>query len=143
MPAAAVDLRDAGTPDAARDAGAAPRAGGGGGAPTYLGPQGGGSEEPGDITPQSSPLVTANQAMAVQRLRPGMEQIYQAILTSNPNDSQALSGPRRHRGRARGDKAAAIASYKRAVAVNPSYLPALLGPGWPTPSTSTARRGRR
>jgi tetratricopeptide (TPR) repeat protein len=122
---AAVDMRDAGAA-AGRDAGAAPKAGAvGAGGPSYLGPQGGAAEEPGDITPQGSPLVAANQAMAVHEFARA-EQIYNGILTNNPNDSQALSGLADIE-RARGDKAAAISSYKRAVAVNPSYLPALLG----------------
>ncbi len=54
------------------------------------------------------------------------EQIYHAILTSTPGDSQALSGLG-DIARARGDTQGAIASYRKAVAVNPSYLPALLG----------------
>ena len=115
---------DAGAADAGRDAGASPK-GAGAGAPSYLGPQGGGSEEPGDITPSGSPLVAANQAMSVHDYARA-EQIYQGILTSNPSDSQALSGIADIE-RARGDKTGAINSYKRAVAVNPSYLPALLG----------------
>jgi tetratricopeptide (TPR) repeat protein len=126
LPAVAV-VTDAGAGDAGRDAGGAKTgsAAAGGNAPSYLGPQGGGSEEPGDITPQGSPLVAANQAMAVHDYGRA-EQIYQGILTNNPNDSQALSGLADIE-RARGDKAAAINTYKRAVAVNPSYLPALLG----------------
>ncbi len=53
-------------------------------------------------------------------------QIYQAVVTRNPNDSEALAALG-DVARAEGEHAAAIASYKRAIAVNPSYLPAILG----------------
>lgn len=81
-------------------------------------------EESDDSTPAGA-LVTANQAMAVHDFSRA-EQIYHAILTSTPGDSQALSGLG-DIARARGDTQGAIASYRKAVAVNPSYLPALLG----------------
>jgi tetratricopeptide (TPR) repeat protein len=53
-------------------------------------------------------------------------QIYEALVTRNPNDSEALAGIG-DVDRAQGNTAGAIASYKRALGVNPSYLPALLG----------------
>jgi tetratricopeptide (TPR) repeat protein len=53
-------------------------------------------------------------------------QIYGALVTRNPSDSEALSGLG-DVARAQGDTAGAISAYKRALAVNPSYLPALLG----------------
>jgi tetratricopeptide (TPR) repeat protein len=81
-------------------------------------------DESGDTTPAGA-LVAANQAMGTHDFGHA-EQIYQAILTSQPNDSQALSGLG-DIARARGDNQGAIAAYRRAVSVNPSYLPALLG----------------
>jgi tetratricopeptide (TPR) repeat protein len=53
-------------------------------------------------------------------------QIYQALATRNPNDSEALSGIG-DVARLSGNPMGAIAAYRRAIAVNPSYLPALLG----------------
>jgi tetratricopeptide (TPR) repeat protein len=52
--------------------------------------------------------------------------IYEALVTRNPGDSEALAGIG-DVARAQGDGAGAITAYKRALAVNPSYLPALLG----------------
>jgi tetratricopeptide (TPR) repeat protein len=54
------------------------------------------------------------------------EQIYQGILTGNPNDSQAVAGLG-DVASARGNSSGAIAAYRRATAINPSYLPAWLG----------------
>jgi tetratricopeptide (TPR) repeat protein len=56
------------------------------------------------------------------------ERIYQAVVTAQPNDSQALAGLGDVL-RLRGDPWGAIDAYQRAIAVNPSYLPALLGLG--------------
>ena len=53
-------------------------------------------------------------------------QIYEALVSRNPGDSEALSGLG-DVARAQGDSSGAISAYKRALAVNPSYLPALLG----------------
>ncbi len=53
-------------------------------------------------------------------------QIYEALATRNPNDSEALSGLG-DVARLTGNPAGAMAAYRRAIAVNPSYLPALLG----------------
>ncbi len=54
------------------------------------------------------------------------EQIYQGILTGNPNDSQAVAGLG-DVASARGNSSGAIAAYRRATTINPSYLPAWLG----------------
>ncbi len=113
-PPAATDTHDAGAPDAAPDAARAPKAAS----------QGASDDESSDTTP-AGPLLAANQAMGVHDYGRA-EQIYQAILTSQPNDSQALSGLG-DIARARGDTQGAISAYRRAVSVNPSYLPALLG----------------
>ena len=51
---------------------------------------------------------------------------YQEIVSQNPSDSEALCGLG-DVARARGDNEGAIAFYRRAIGVNPSYLPALLG----------------
>jgi tetratricopeptide (TPR) repeat protein len=67
---------------------------------------------------------------ASQALRKGdyprARQIYGSIVDRNPNDSEALSGLG-DVSRQQGSLGAAIADYHRAIAVNPSYLPALLG----------------
>jgi predicted Zn finger-like uncharacterized protein len=67
---------------------------------------------------------------ASQAIRKGdwnrARQIYEAITTRNPSDSEALSGIG-DCDRAQGNASGAIAAYKRALSVNPSYLPALLG----------------
>jgi tetratricopeptide (TPR) repeat protein len=57
---------------------------------------------------------------------PRARQLYGSIVDRNPNDSEALSGLG-DVSRQQGNLAAAIADYRRAIAVNPSYLPALLG----------------
>ena len=54
------------------------------------------------------------------------EQIYQGILTGNPNDSQAVAGLG-DVASARGNSSGAITAYRRATTMNPSYLPAWLG----------------
>ncbi|HEX3345804.1 MAG TPA: tetratricopeptide repeat protein, partial [Polyangiaceae bacterium] len=53
-------------------------------------------------------------------------QIYEALVSRNPSDSEALSGLG-DVDRAQGNASGAISAYRRALAVNPSYLPALLG----------------
>jgi tetratricopeptide (TPR) repeat protein len=52
--------------------------------------------------------------------------IYEALVSRNPSDSEALSGLG-DVARAQGDSAGALSAYRRALAVNPSYLPSLLG----------------
>jgi tetratricopeptide (TPR) repeat protein len=56
------------------------------------------------------------------------ERVYQGLLASNPNDSQALAGLGDVL-RMRHDPQGAIDAYKRALGVNPSYVPAVLGLG--------------
>lgn len=70
-------------------------------------------------------------------------QIYEAIVTRNPTDSEAVAALG-DVARAQGDSAGAIANYKRAIAVNPSYLPALLGLAdteWASSDRAGATRG--
>ena len=70
-------------------------------------------------------------------------QIYEAIVTRNPSDSEAVAALG-DVARGEGDSAGAIASYKRAIAVNPSYLPALLGLAdtqWASGDRAGATRG--
>ena len=72
-------------------------------------------------------------------------QIYDALVTRNPNDSEALCGLG-DVARAQGDSAGAIAAYKRVIGINPSYLPALLGLAdtqWATGDRASAHRGYR
>jgi predicted Zn finger-like uncharacterized protein len=67
-------------------------------------------------------------------------QIYEAIVSRSPSDSEALAGLG-DVARLQGDSAGAVAAYKRAIAVNPSYLPALLGLAdteWANGSRATA-----
>jgi predicted Zn finger-like uncharacterized protein len=68
--------------------------------------------------------------------------IYEALVSRNPGDSEALAGIGDVE-RAQGNSANAIAAYKRALAVNPSYLPALLGVAdteWASGDRASARR---
>jgi tetratricopeptide (TPR) repeat protein len=108
-------------------AGAAPAGGGGGG---------GGGGGAGD-----------GMQAATQAIRKGdwerARQIYDALITRNPNDSEALCGIG-DVARAQGDSAGAIAAYKRVIATNPSYLPALLGIAdtqWVTGDHASATKG--
>jgi tetratricopeptide (TPR) repeat protein len=54
------------------------------------------------------------------------ERIYQGIIATDPNDSQALTGLGDVL-RLRSDPWGAIEAYQRAIKINPSYLPAQLG----------------
>lgn len=54
------------------------------------------------------------------------ERIYQGILATQPNDSQALTGLGDVL-RLRTDPWGALEAYQRAIKVNPSYFPAQLG----------------
>jgi tetratricopeptide (TPR) repeat protein len=124
---AGTDAADASV-DAAASRGAVAAAGGGG-----AGYGGGAGEDfpgfgtgAGDNTTRGA-VLAASQAME-SRDYARAEQIYQAILTSQPGDSQAIAGLG-DIARARGDLTGAIANYRRAVAVNGSYLPALIGLG--------------
>jgi predicted Zn finger-like uncharacterized protein len=97
-----------------------------------------GDEMPGD---QSGTMHAASQAIKKgdwSRAR----RIYEALVSRNPSDSEALAGIGDVE-RAQGDNAGAIDSYKRALAVNPSYLPALLGVAdtqWASGDHANARR---
>lgn len=88
---------------------------------------GGASAAGGDVARENprGALEAATEAIA-RRDYGRAEQIYQAILTGNPNDSQAVAGLG-DVARMRGDSSGAISAYRRATAINPSYLPALLG----------------
>jgi tetratricopeptide (TPR) repeat protein len=81
----------------------------------------------GDVGRESPHGALESAAEAIARHDFGRaEQIYQAILAGNPNDSQAVAGLG-DVARIRGDSSGAISAYRRAIAINPSYLPALLG----------------
>jgi tetratricopeptide (TPR) repeat protein len=98
-------------------------------APSASPPKGvaGASAVGGDVVRENprGALEAATEAIA-RRDYGRAEQIYQAILTSNPNDSQAVAGLG-DVARMRGDSSGAISAYRRATTINPSYLPALLG----------------
>jgi tetratricopeptide (TPR) repeat protein len=118
-----------GSPDAGAEAAgggrspAAPMATGGNPAPSPPpAPAAGGEAPAGD--PRSA-MQQASQAFKKGDL-PRARQIYEAIVTRNPTDSEAVAALG-DVARAQGDSSGAMANYKRAIAVNPSYLPALLG----------------
>ncbi len=90
--------------------------------PTVSGAGGGGEPVPGDTRGAMQTAMQAFKRGQFERAR----QIYQAVITRNPNDSEALAAIG-DVARAEGDPAAAIANYRHAIAVNPSYLPAILG----------------
>jgi tetratricopeptide (TPR) repeat protein len=109
-----------------------PAAGGGGG--------GAASEEP------SGDSATGGMKAAAQAIKKGdwnhARQIYEALVSRNPSDSEALAGLG-DVDRAQGNSAGAISAYRRALAVNPSYLPALLGVAdteWATGDRGSAQR---
>jgi len=83
-----------------------------------------GGSEPGHESPHTA-LETAAKAIG-HRDFDRAEQIYQGILTGNPNDSQAVAGLG-DVASARGNSSGAITAYRRATTMNPSYLPAWLG----------------
>ncbi len=72
-----------------------------------------------------TPLQAAGDALGRGELDRA-EHIYEGLLATDPNDSQAESGLG-DVARLRREPGAAIAAYKRALQSNPSYLPALLG----------------
>jgi tetratricopeptide (TPR) repeat protein len=101
-------------------AGAVAAAGGGAG--------GGGGD---DVDEPPVPGTTGGAMKAAQgAIRKGdwnrARTIYEALVSRNPGDSEALSGLG-DVARAQGDSSGALSAYRRALAVNPSYLPALLG----------------
>jgi tetratricopeptide (TPR) repeat protein len=125
---AGADAADAAVDGAAARGAVAAAGGGGGGGGGYGG--GSGEDYPGigtgagDNTTRGA-ILMASQAME-SRDYGRAEQIYTGILTNNPGDSQAIAGLG-DIARARGDLTGAITNYRRAVAVNGSYLPALIG----------------
>jgi predicted Zn finger-like uncharacterized protein len=87
-------------------------------------PGGGGGDE-GSGGPTTGGMQAASQA--IKRGDWGRaRQIYEALVSRDPSDSEALSGIG-DVDRAQGNMTGAIGAYKRALAVNPSYMPALLG----------------
>jgi tetratricopeptide (TPR) repeat protein len=80
--------------------------------------------DPARAGPRST-LQAANQAISRGDFDRA-ERIYQGILATDPNDSQALAGLGDVR-RLHGDPWGAIDAYQSAIKINPSYLPALLG----------------
>jgi tetratricopeptide (TPR) repeat protein len=75
-------------------------------------------------------VANGGMQAASQAIRKGdwsrARQIYEALVSRNPSDSEALAGLGDVE-RAQGNSSGAIGAYRRALAVNPSYLPALLG----------------
>jgi predicted Zn finger-like uncharacterized protein len=104
-------------PSAAANGAGPAQAGGGGFAPS------GGSEPiSGDTRSAMQTALQAYKKGEFERAR----QIYQAVVTRNPSDSEAVAALG-DVARAQGDPATALTNYKHAIAINPSYLPALLG----------------
>jgi tetratricopeptide (TPR) repeat protein len=95
-------------------------------------PQAAANTPPAAIGESNRPTPRSALQSAAEAMRSGdfdrAERIYQAVVTAQPNDSQALAGLGDVL-RLRGDPWGAIDAYQRAIAVNPSYLPALLGLG--------------
>jgi predicted Zn finger-like uncharacterized protein len=104
------------------DVSALPPQGSSGGAGPPPGDNGGGDSIPSDTRGGMHAAAAAIKKGDWGRAR----QIYEALSTRNPNDSEAIAGIG-DCARATGDSSGAIAAYKRALSVNPSYLPALLG----------------
>jgi tetratricopeptide (TPR) repeat protein len=81
-------------------------------------------------SPRSAPGAGSALQIATDAVRRGdfdrAERVYQGVLASSPNDSQALAGLGDVL-RMRHDPSGAIDAYKRALGVNPSYVPAALG----------------
>jgi predicted Zn finger-like uncharacterized protein len=99
--------------------------------------------------PAASPAGGDGLQAASQAIRKGdwerARQIYDALVTRNPNDSEALCGLG-DVARAQGDSGGAIAAYKHVIGINPSYLPALLGLAdtqWSTGDHASAAKGYR
>jgi len=85
---------------------------------------GGGGDAP------AEEVATGGMGAAAKAIKKGdwsrARQIYEALVSRNPSDSEALAGLGDVE-RAQGNSSGAISAYRRALAVNPSYLPALLG----------------
>ncbi len=134
---------DAGAPAAAKAEVAAPGGGAVAQAPQAAPGQGSGASAPA-AAGGGDGLSAASQA-----IRKGdwekARQIYDALVTRNPNDSEALCGLG-DVARAQGDSGGAIAAYKHVIAINPSYLPALLGLAdtqWASGDKASAIKGYR
>jgi tetratricopeptide (TPR) repeat protein len=112
--------------------------------PTQAQPPGAGAAG-GDVAPV--PEGRGGMQAASQAIKKGdwnrARQIYEALVSRNPGDSEALSGLG-DVARAQGDTSGAIGAYRRALSVNPSYLPALLGVAdtqWASGDRAGAQRG--
>jgi len=85
----------------------------------------GNADQPG-VPGESTSAMKAAQAAIRKGDWNRARQIYEALVSRNPSDSEALAGLG-DVARASGDTSGAMSAYKRALAVNPSYLPALVG----------------
>lgn len=103
-----------------------PSPGGAGAAGGAAGGGGGGGGDDTAIPGETGGAMKAAQAAIHKGDWNRARTIYDAIVSRNPGDSEALSGLG-DCARAQGDLQGALAAYRRALAVNPSYLPALLG----------------
>jgi predicted Zn finger-like uncharacterized protein len=137
---------DAGGPQAAPRADALPVAAAA--APSPQAPQAPGGPA-GAAPPAAVPSGGDGMQAAAQAIRKGdwerARQIYDALVTRNPSDSEALCGLG-DVARAQGDSSGAIAAYKHVITINPSYLPALLGLSdtqWASGDRATAIKGYR
>jgi predicted Zn finger-like uncharacterized protein len=94
--------------------------------PGQAGAGGGGDNDQPAVPGESTSAMKAAQAAIRKGDWNRARQIYEALVSRNPSDSEALSGLG-DVARAQGDTAGAMSAYKRALSVNPSYLPALVG----------------
>jgi predicted Zn finger-like uncharacterized protein len=106
--------------------GAVAAAGGGGGGAAGGGGGGGGDEDEPPVPGTTGGAMKAAQAAIRKGDWNRARTIYEALVSRNPGDSEALSGLG-DVARAQGDSSGALSAYRRALAVNPSYLPSLLG----------------
>jgi predicted Zn finger-like uncharacterized protein len=98
------------------------------------GPAGGGGGGGAGAAENDQPAVPGESTSAMKAAQAAIHkgdwnrarQIYEALVSRNPSDSEALAGLG-DVARAEGDSGGAMSAYKRALAVNPSYLPALVG----------------
>ncbi len=101
--------------------------------------------------PAAAPVAGGGDGLqaASQAIRKGdwerARAIYDALVSRNPSDSEALCGLG-DVARAQGDTGGAIAAYRHVVSINPSYLPALLGMAdaqWASGDRASAVKGYR
>lgn len=100
------------------------------------------NDQPG-VPGESTSAMKAAQAAIRKGDWNRARQIYEALVSRNPSDSEALAGIG-DVSRAQGDNAGAMSAYKRALSVNPSYLPALVGLAdtqWASGDRGSALRG--